>query len=160
MRNKITIFCFFTKIRQVTPALPRLYMPLLGETRAPQKTAGRHAKTCRKVCGGCRFAPYSGVWYAFCVYVIQKNVPFFCKNRTMLRACFCRLRLCGQFRQGKRRPNGGALWRPNKNRAEHSPCTAFCLLSALPRLKSRRLRGCPRRRRTRAGYLSRESQRL
>lgn len=83
---------------------------------------------------------------AFCThfaYTLYKKRTFFCKNRTMLRACFCRLRLCGQFRQGKRRPNGGALWRPNKNRAEHSPCTAFCLLSALPRLKSRRLRGCP-----------------
>lgn len=101
---------------------------------------------------------------AFCTHfaytLYKKTYPFFAKIGRCSALVFAGCAYAGNFRQGKRRPNGGALWRPNKNRAERSPCTAFCLLSALPRLKSRRLRGCPRRRRTRAGYLSRESQRL
>ncbi len=121
---------------------------------AKRERAGRRARR-RIICGiQRRFARILRIRYT-------KKRSFFAKNGRRLCKFFARIVLIhAQFRQGKRRPNGGALWRPNKNRAEHSPCTAFCLLSALPRLKSRRLRGCPRQRRMRAGYLSRESQRL
>lgn len=143
MRNKITIFCFFTKIRQDGCIPPRSVMSLYDETGRYAKTTGRKARTC----GTARAAAYnlrhSAAFCAFCVYVIQKNVPFFCKKRTETLQIFCpdcaytRTISAGQTAAERRRPLA----------AKQKPCGAIAphgiLFIVCPRLKSRRLRGCP-----------------
>lgn len=144
MRNKITIFCFFTKIRQDGCIPPRSVMSLYDETGRYAKTTGRKARTC----GAARAAAYnlrhSAAFCAHFAYTLYKKTFLFCQKRTETLQIFCpdcaytRTISAGQTPAERRRPLA----------AKQKPCRAFALHGILfivcsPPAENRRLRGCP-----------------
>lgn len=122
MRNKITIFCFFTKIRQDGCIPPRSVMSLYDETGRYAKTTGRKARTC----GTARAAAYNlRRTAAFCTHfaytLYKKTYPFLQKSddapRLFLPAALMRAISAGQTPAERRRPLA----------AKQKPCRAIAL---------------------------------